>query len=396
MADLPRGTVTLLFADIEGSTRHVQELGERYQHLLGQQRDILRASIRTHRGFEIDCRADELFACFVSADAALAAAVHAQHGLLAKRSPMRVRMGLHTGAPALAEGAYVGLDVNRAARICAAGHGGQILVSATTEPLLPSGVHTRDLGSYRLNGVIEPERIFEVRTPDLPCGFLPLRAERADPPQTRRRRKQITPADTAWRIREAIGPGPLREPLAALAAALFAADRELQRADVLIGRIDRRRLERHLAAQRATAASNEHAASRATQIDGKLRLLDRLVEERAALAASCSLAADLLERDPTAEMILRLRGRVEAATAALTTATDAAARAHDSLSYKLSRTRWRGVHRLEGLYVVPYADHLGIDRQREFGDVREARHFLYALKVEHDGKRQFRDLESGP
>jgi len=396
MVDLPSGPVTLLFTDIEGSTRHVQELGDRYEQVLAEHREILRTALRTHGGIEIDCRADELFACFLKPEAALAAAVAAQRSLLAKRSPVRVRMGVHTGSPTPTNGAYVGLDVNRAARICSAGHGGQILISATTEELLPGSVHTRDLGSYRLRGVVEPERIFEVRSPDLACGFLPLRAEPAEQagPRSWRKTKRATPGDAAWSVREAIEPGPLQQPLTDLAAALFAADRELHRADVLLDRIDRRRLEQQLATQRQASRSTEQAAARADAIVAKLATLDRLAEERQALDGVGSDAIDLLDRSPTADAVTRLRDRIDTATTALADATDAAARRHDPLSYRLSRTRWRGVYRLEGLFVVPYEDHLGIDRQREFADARHARQFRYALKIARDGKGPWESFDS--
>lgn len=393
MVDLPCGTVTLLFSDIEGSTRHVQELGDCYEQALDEHRAILRAALRAHGGFEVDCRADELFACFVGAEQALGAAIDAQRTLQTTGSPLRVRMGLHTGEPTLTQPAYVGLDVNRAARICAAGHGGQILVSAATEAALPGTVQCRNLGSYRLRGVVEPERIFEVRTPDLLCGFLPLRAERSDTARRLpwRQGRIATPGEAAWNAREAIQPGPLQRPLAELAGALFAADRELHRADVLIDRIDRRRVERQLMVQRAAASSNEHADQRAGELGDKLALLDRLVEERQLVADLGAEAIALLGRDPTAAAIARLRDRADTATGALATVTLATARSHDSLSFKLSRTRWRGVYRLEGLYVVPYEDHLGIDRQREFARSRDARDFRFALKLAGDGKRGFGD-----
>jgi len=244
-----------------------------------------------------------------------------------------------------------------------------------------------------LRGVVEPERIFEVRSPDLACGFLPLRAEPAEQagPRSWRKTKRATPGDAAWSVREAIEPGPLQQPLTDLAAALFSADRELHRADVLLGRIDRRRLERQLANPRQASRASEQAVARADAIVGRLETLDRLGEEHEALDGVGSDAIELLGREPTADAITRLRNRVDAATTALAEATETAARCNDSLSYRLSRTRWRGVYRLEGLYVVPYEDHLGIDRQREFPEAKHARDFRFALKIARDAKFAYGD-----
>src|SRR5215470_973853 len=122
MEDLPSGTVTLLFTDVEGSTLLVQELGAFYQDALAEHRESLRAAIASHAGREVECHADELQAAFARASDGLAAAIAAQLALTAEGSRFRVRMGLHTGEPELIGDAYLGVDVNRAARICAAGH----------------------------------------------------------------------------------------------------------------------------------------------------------------------------------------------------------------------------------------------------------------------------------
>ena len=167
MEDLPSGTVTLLFTDVEGSTLLVQELGAAYQDALAEHRQILRDAVASHAGREVDCRADEFLACFPRASDGLAAAIAAQLALTSQGSQLRVRMGLHTGEPELIGDAYIGIDVNRAARICAAGHGGQILVSQTTRDLVSTAVQFRDLGTYLLAGVEQAERIFEVRAPGL-------------------------------------------------------------------------------------------------------------------------------------------------------------------------------------------------------------------------------------
>ena len=131
MRDLPSGTVTLVFTDIEGSTRLLQEFGDRYPAVLADHRRALRAAFAKHGGTEVDTQGDAFFAAFESAPHAAAAAVEAQRSLAS--GPVRVRMGIHTGRPTIGEEGYVGLDAHRGARICAAGHGGQVLVSRTVD-----------------------------------------------------------------------------------------------------------------------------------------------------------------------------------------------------------------------------------------------------------------------
>src|SRR6266536_5301104 len=173
MVDLPNGTVTLLFTDVEGSTRLLRRLGERYGAVLDAQRRILEAAVTENGGTVIDARGDELFAAFPRARAAVAAAVSGQRSLAEHAwpdgEPLKVRMGLHTGEPALQDAGYLGLDVHRAARIAAAAHGGQVLVSNTTRELAagePS--EFRDLGDYELKDLPAPERLFQVMIAGLP------------------------------------------------------------------------------------------------------------------------------------------------------------------------------------------------------------------------------------
>ena len=135
-ADLPSGTVTFLFTDIEGSTRLLHELGERYADVLGEHRRALREAFARHSGVEVDTQGDAFFYAFRRARDAVAAAEAAQRALenlqqsvARSGGAVRVRMGIHTGEPMLADDGYVGIDVHRAARIAAAGHGGQVLVS---------------------------------------------------------------------------------------------------------------------------------------------------------------------------------------------------------------------------------------------------------------------------
>jgi DNA-binding NarL/FixJ family response regulator/class 3 adenylate cyclase len=182
VAELPSGTVTFLFTDIEGSTSLVERLGDSYGDVLSDHRRLLRAAAEESGGHEIDARADEFFAAFGSARDAVTAALTAQRALAEHAWPagiaVGVRMGIHTGEPALGDEGYQGLDVHRGARICSAGHGGQVLLSETTRNLLGSGgavVSVVDLGEVQLKGLSKPERIYQVVADDLPTEFPPLR-----------------------------------------------------------------------------------------------------------------------------------------------------------------------------------------------------------------------------
>ncbi len=189
MPGLPTGTVTFLFTDIEGSTRLLEQLGDHYAQCLGDYRRLLRAACQTGHGREVDTQGDALFIAFPRAKDALIAAVAAQQAVARHQWPndvsVRVRMGLHTGEPLSAETGYIGIDVHRAARICAAGHGGQILLSQTTRELvaddLPDALSLRDLGEHRLKDLARPQRLFQVVAADLPSDFPPLKSLNALP-----------------------------------------------------------------------------------------------------------------------------------------------------------------------------------------------------------------------
>ena len=172
MTGLPTGEVTFLFADIEGSTRLVREAGDRYPQLLSETRRRLRTAIAAAGGHEVEARGDELFAVFAEPGAAIDAALAAQLAL--QDGDVRVRMGVHTGRPALSDEGYTGLDVHRAARIASAGHGGQVLVSLATVSLL-SDLPVSDLGTHRLEGLPEPEPIHQLVADHLPRHHPPLR-----------------------------------------------------------------------------------------------------------------------------------------------------------------------------------------------------------------------------
>jgi len=164
--NLPSGTVTFVFTDIEGSTRLLHALGaERYAEALAEHRRILRDAFARHGGVEVDTQGDAFFVAFPTAPGALAAAADAREALAA--GPIRVRMGLHTGTPLLSDEGYVGPDVHRAARIAAVAHGGQVLLSAATAALV-DGVRLRDLGEHRLKDLSGPERIYQLGDGEFP------------------------------------------------------------------------------------------------------------------------------------------------------------------------------------------------------------------------------------
>jgi predicted ATPase len=161
---LPTGTVTFLFSDIEGSTKLLHELGDAYTDALAEHRELVRGAFAEHDGVEIDTQGDAFFSAFARATDAVAAAQEIQARLAP--GPISVRIGVHTGEPQITDEGYVGLDVHRGARICAAGHGGQVLLSQSTRELVE--VDARDLGEHRLKDLLEPQRLFQLGTKDFP------------------------------------------------------------------------------------------------------------------------------------------------------------------------------------------------------------------------------------
>jgi predicted ATPase/class 3 adenylate cyclase len=172
------GTVTLLFSDIEGSTRLLRRTGEAYPGLLELHRTLLREAFERHGGRVLGAEGDEFFVAFASAADAAAAARDGQLALATHDWPdgneIRVRMGLHTGEPRPVDGNYVGLDVHTAARVMAAGHGGQVVVSAATRSLLGNGFELRDLGEHLLKDLAGPQQLYQLEIDGLPAEFPPL------------------------------------------------------------------------------------------------------------------------------------------------------------------------------------------------------------------------------
>jgi class 3 adenylate cyclase len=189
--ELPEGTVTFLFSDIEGSTQLLYRLGDQFTAVLAEHHRILREAVAHGGGQVVRTEGDSFFVAFPRATEAVSAAVEAQRALAAHPWPegaaIRVRMGLHTGEPEVALDDYVGIAIHRAARIAHVGHGGQVLLSGTTTALvqddLPSGVSLLDLGRHLLKDIRRPERICQLAIEGLPAEFPPLKTLGMLPPE---------------------------------------------------------------------------------------------------------------------------------------------------------------------------------------------------------------------
>lgn len=183
MRNLPSGTVTFLFTDVEGSTGVLRRLGQAYGDVLLRHRRLIRAAVEAHGGHEVDTQGEGFFVAFARAKDAVSAAVSAQHAHGAEAWPdggyLSVRMGMHTAEPELGSTGYFGMGVHRAARICAVGHGGQILLSRSTAGLVDEdetpGLELRDLGEHVLKDLVRPERIYQLVSAGLREDFPPLR-----------------------------------------------------------------------------------------------------------------------------------------------------------------------------------------------------------------------------
>ncbi len=186
IARLPRGQVTFLMSDIEGSTELLRALGDRYARVLREIRTLIRTSVRGSGGHEVDARGDEYFAAFKRPAHALGAAIGIQRAFgerdWPKNATVGVRIGIHTGRTTLAETGYVGIAVHTTSRVCAAGHGGQILVSAAAykgmDVAVGDGIAFRMLGRYVLAGLPDPELMYQVTAADLRARFPKLRVKR--------------------------------------------------------------------------------------------------------------------------------------------------------------------------------------------------------------------------
>lgn len=403
---LPTGTVTFLLTDIEGSTELLRRLGERWPAVVAEHKRLLREAVGGAGGREVDSRGEEVFFVFRSAHDALGAAVAAQRSLAShswpKGAAVRVRMGVHTGEPALGDdGGYLGIDVHRTARICAAGHGGQVLVSEATRALaLDAGIGFVDLGEHRFRGFARAERVYQVAAEGLGERFPPLRTDSAAPFAGRERslakaaqglmsrgrpkvpvlsRRPPTArrlADLSWEVRsrEDRAIGAHRGALLELARSLLVLSRTANDADRRLDRLDRRAFERKLAETRELAVISHYAQTRAATLARQQERLDELATVRAALDERL----DELERgaklvDPAESA--SLRADVDSLNTHLSAALDRFAAEVGDVAERLHRTVHRGIYRQGDLWAVPYQDSQGVERVRRFDDLDEARGF---------------------
>jgi class 3 adenylate cyclase len=422
VADLPSGTVTFLVTDIEGSTQLVERFPERYADVLDAGRAILRGAVSEFGGREVDCRADELFAAFPQAQAAVGAAVAAQNTLAAHRWPggvvVRVRMGIHTGEPTLHDDGYLGLDVHRAVRICAAAHGGQVLVSQSARDLLRRDVKSLDLGAHVLKGISQPERLHQLVAKGLQEAFPPTRrqAESAfagDEPALaaaarrlvgggdRLRRALVSRrtqarglADLGWQVRSLLPSAPpeRRVELAELGGELFTAARSLVDAERCLDEVDRRGLQRRLSDYRELAVISQRAKGEVTRHEQALRDIDelrRLAELGRSSQVDLAQSVSSLAWSP--EHIGALRESVRALSRQLDAALSRVRTDSTPTMARLRRTRFRGIYRHGNRFVVPYWDETGVERRRAFEVSHEARDFRRNIRraekaqVEHRG-----------
>ena len=413
MVDLPHGTVTLLFTDLEGSTQLLRRLGERYGAALDDQRRILREAVAEHGGTVIDSRGDELFAAFPRARAGLGAAVAAQRGLAEHVWPegetLKVRMGLHTGEPGLRDDGYLGLDVHRAARISAAAHGGQVLLSQVTRELAAGeGDEFVDLGEHTLKDLPRPERLFQAVGPGLAREFPPLRTAAADLPAgrerelaaalTRSRRflDRLRPArrgfaDLGWDVRALLPSEPpeRRESLLTLGRELFDVARSADEIDKTLAVVERKELMQRLAVQREQSVLSKASAREAEVTERRLATLDTLTARRAASEGVANEVGEWLRARGSTDALERLIEDVRRTNQDLSAALEEARRVLGSLGARLRRTRKRGVFRIGEEFVVPYVDEVGVDRLRRFESLAGAVAFRRGLRISRRREAMF-------
>lgn len=385
MVGLPTGTVTFLFGDVEDSTALFERQGVDYAEELTGHRSIVRDAVAAHGGQVVDQRGEEVFAAFSLPGGAVAAAVDIQRRHIDR--VVRVRIGLHTGEPALTGEGYLGLDVHRAARICAAGHGGQILLSDTTRALVGDRI-VEDLGEYLLKGISTPERIYQLLEPGFPVRFAPLRTLPAAPGRhgllrlRRGRPNQLTLEQLAWATRARLPTTrpPERVAVSRLAAALSAAARASQSAHRFRDGVDRRALERRHVDNAPASVRSRRAADAVDTVRHQLGLLEAVDAHRVALeqaARRIPTSADEVER-----MTEALQDALERARSAIGTGTQ-----------RTRRTFWRGIRRLGEEYVVLTFDETGIERLNAFATMREARAFRLVAKLAGENKASYRKLD---
>jgi class 3 adenylate cyclase len=427
MLELPSGTVTFLFTDLEGSTPLAERLGDRYGQLLVDHRSLVRAAVAEAGGVEVDCRADEFFGAFTDAAEAVKAALAAQRAFQLHQWPnevrLGVRMGIHTGEPTLAEEGYLGVDVHRGHRICSAASGAQVLVSSSTKESLSDsgldGVDFRDLGEHELKGLSSPTRIFQVVVADLPSEFPPLRSAGAVEPgpfegrerelgQTAARRLRLRRALSGlrdggstqpdlealgWEVRALLPAASPAEqgPLSELGGVLFTSGRSVVETDRYLAALDRDSLHRRLSAYREMGVSSNRAKAEVNAVASRIAHIDRLAARRKSVEKTTSRLAERI-RSLKERMHDRLESsssdlssevavlRVWAQSADLDGDLEAARTALGLTDLKLRRTRSRGVFRHGERYIVPYFDEVGVEQRKEFQTRKEARSFRWSVR----------------
>ena len=325
-----------------------------------------------HGGEIVDQRGEETFAAFADASAAVEAAIEIERRHAER--PMRVRIGLHTGAPALTGEGYLGLDVHRAARICAAGHGRQVLLSTETRALVADRP-AKDLGAYLLKGITQPEHLYQLLADGLPKDFAPLRVLPTAPATRRRRFRRVgteprSLEQLAWATRARLPaiPPDERPAVARLATALLAAARSSAATQRFVATVDRRAIERDLASYSSAGGASERASHAADLAARRLALVDALGERLATLDAAA--------RRPDPEV-----DEIEQKTGALDAGLEAARAAIDNSGIRARRTHRRGIRRLGAEYLVVTTDETGVQHVSSFPSMAEARDFRDAVKV---------------
>jgi class 3 adenylate cyclase len=383
---LPTGEVTFLLGDVEGSTEMIELLGARYVDELASHRTIVRDAVAAAGGDLVDQRGEEFFAAFTAADNAVDAAISIQRAHSGRA--MRVRLGLHTGEPSLTGEGYVGLDVHRAARICGAAHGGQVLLSDATRQAAGDPLVT-DLGEYLLKGVSTPERLFQLIVSDLPSRFAQLRVPPAEP--HRRRLGRARPAarapsleELAWetRARLPVTSDGDRPELSRLAAALSTAARVSTSARRFCAGVDRKALEQRRDRYLPMGRRSARVAGAAETSTQQLILLDAVETANAAL-------------EHAARRVPARAEEIERVTATLDTALDSARNTIGQHAERLRRTLSPGVYRSASHeYVVIDHDTLGIEHRHHFESRSEARSYRRAIVIRE--KRQQLDYAGPP
>jgi class 3 adenylate cyclase len=411
MAGGARGMVTFLVTDVEGSTRLLRSLGAAYADVLEQHRRILREAAERHAGREIDTQGDACLIAFERVSDAVLAALAAQAGLTAytwpAQSRLRVRMGIATGEAVSTGEGFVGLCVHRAARLCAAAHGGQVLVSQAAAAILADAplpdVVATSLGTHPLRDLGEPERIVQVSPSAHAERFPPLRLAPAPTAPARTRRSDLLRREgepslqaVALQLRTlypAVGAdahGLLEEAVRSFDGARTA---ELAARETL-DHVDPARLRRLLRGYRSTAGISDAAAREAARVATRvatIELLERALSELSPLTGEAAASAERVRRalidlgDAAAAPLADLAAigrRATALGARLHEARVELRVEHWDVGLRRSRTWRRGVYRRTGgAFVVPYVNEVGVEREAVFQTLSDAQGFVRGLKA---------------